>query len=240
MRKSLFKIFSTITILALMLMSVPMQSAQAATTVIAQWTFESPNTPAGATAAVYPNAIAPSVGTGNAGGVHTSTSTAWSAPAGNGSPASFSSNNWAVGDYYQFAVSTSNLTGIQVSWDQTRSSTGPSTFKLAYSTDGTTFTDFGSPYVISAVTWSSTTPVTTSSFAFDLSTITAINNQATVFFRLINTVVPGGSAGSNRVDNFKVSGNGPTNPSGVGTASPSTLFAGDSTLLTVAVTAGTN
>src|SRR6266498_3525941 len=240
MNKSLFKMFSIVTILALMLMTLPIQSAQAAVTVIAQWTFESPNTPADATAATYPNTIVPAVGTGNAGGVHANASTAWSTPVGNGSAESFSSNNWAVGDYYQFAVSTSNLTGIQASWDQTRSSTGPSTFKLAYSTDGTTFTDFGSPYVISVVTWSSTTPVTTSSFAFDLSTITAIDNQATVFFRLINTVVPGGSTGTNRVDNFKVSGNGPTNPSGVGAASPSTLFAGDSTLLTVAVTPGTN
>ncbi|HEY5157125.1 MAG TPA: lamin tail domain-containing protein [Anaerolineales bacterium] len=33
---------------------------------------------------------------------------------------------------------------------------------------------------------------------------------------------------------------GPTNPSGVGTATPSTLFAGDTTLLTVAVTPGAN
>lgn len=33
---------------------------------------------------------------------------------------------------------------------------------------------------------------------------------------------------------------GPTNPSGVGAATPSTLFTGDSTLLTVAVTPGTN
>jgi VCBS repeat-containing protein len=205
MTKILYKAFSAVTIFALLLMALPVQSALAATT-IAQWTFESPNNPAGATAAIYPNSIPPATGTGNAGGAHASTSTVWSTPAGNGSTLSFSSNTWAIGDYYQFAVSTSNYTGIQVSWDQTRSSTGPATFKLAYSTDGTTFTDFGSPYTISVVTWSTTTPVSTSSFAFDLTAVTAIDNQANVYFRLIDTVAPGGSGGTNRVDNFTVSG----------------------------------
>jgi predicted extracellular nuclease len=205
MTKILYKAFSAVTILALMLMALPMQSALAATT-IAQWTFESPNTPPDATAATYPNAIVPSVGTGNASGVHVSAATQWTTPAGNGSVDSLSSNNWAVNDYYQFAVSTSNFTAIQVSWDQTRSSTGPATFKLAYSTDGTSFTDFGSPYTISVVTWSSGAPVSTSSFAFDLSAITAIDNQSTVYFRLISTVAAGGTGGTNRVDNFVVSG----------------------------------
>ena len=64
MNKSTFKVFSLITILALMLMAVPTQSVLAAT-IIAQWNFESPN-PADATdAATYPNTIAPASGTGN-------------------------------------------------------------------------------------------------------------------------------------------------------------------------------
>ena len=84
MKLTLFKVFSAFAILALMLAALPMHSAQAAA-IFTQWTFESPNTPAGATAATYPNAISPAVGTGNAGGVHTSASTAWSTPVGNGS-----------------------------------------------------------------------------------------------------------------------------------------------------------
>jgi methionine-rich copper-binding protein CopC len=203
MNKSLFKMFSSITILALMMMALPMQSALAATT-IAQWNFESPN-PADATdAATYPNLIAPAVGTGNAGGFHTSALTDWTTPAGNGSADSFSSNNWAIGDYYQFSTSSSNYTDIQVIWHQTRSSTGPSDFKLAYSTDGTTFTDFDT-YVIPANTWSSGSPVAGSVFTRDLSAVAALDNQATVYFRLIATIA-GAAAGSNRVDNFTVNG----------------------------------
>ena len=124
MNKFLFKTFSAITILALVLMALPVQSAKAAT-IIAQWNFESPN-PADATdAATYPNAIPPAVGAGNTGGVHTSAATDWSTPVGNGSANSFSSNNWAVSDYYEFTVSTLNFTGIQLSWDQASSNTGP-------------------------------------------------------------------------------------------------------------------
>jgi predicted extracellular nuclease len=249
MKKTLFKVFSTFAILTLMLGALPFQSAQAAPTTIAQWTFESPNNPTGATAATYPNAIAPALGSGNAGGVHASASTAWSTPAGNGSTYSFSSNNWAIGDYYQFRVSTENNTDIQVSWDQTGSNTGPRDFKLAYSTDGTAFTDFGSSYSIANNAWSSGTPSLVSTISRDLSSITAINNQTNVYFRLIVTSsvsINGGTvaaAGTGRVDNFTVSGTpapSPTNPSGVGTAVPNALLAGDATLLTVAVTPGAN
>ena len=217
MNKSLSKMCSSITILALVLMALPMQSAKAATT-LAQWTFESPNTPADATAATYPNLIAPALGSGNAGGAHASTSTAWSTPVGNGSAESFSTNNWAVGDYYQFSVSTSNYAAIQVSWDQTSSNTGPRDFKLAYSTNGTTFTDFGSPYIVLAngaapnPAWNGTTASSAYSFNRDLSAITAIDNQANVYFRLIDTSTTSASGGTvagtgtNRVDNFTISG----------------------------------
>jgi predicted extracellular nuclease len=213
-------VFSALAVLALLMTALPMQMAQAATTIIAQWTFESPNTPAGATAAVYPNAIAPAVGSGNAGGVHTSVSTAWSTPVGNGSAASFSSNNWAVGSYYQFNTSTAGFTGISVSWDQTGSSTGPRDFKLAYSTDGTTFTDFGSAYSLPspAVSWSGSSTSLATKFSQDLSSITVLDNQPNVYFRLIDTSTVSisggtvGTGGTDRVDNFTVRGTGDQAP----------------------------
>jgi predicted extracellular nuclease len=242
MKKSVFKVLSAFAILALIFAALPMQSAQAAVTIIRQWNFENPN-PADATdAAVYPNAIAPAVGAGNAGGVHASAATDWTTPVGNGSADSFSSNNWAVGDYYQFTVSTLNFTGIQLSWDQTRSSTGPSDFKIAYSTNGTTFTDFYT-YNVPANTWSSSVPVTASTFTRDLSAITALDNQANIYFRLIATSAPSGTAGTNRVDNFTVNGtlaSITTDPTGTGLANPTSVAAGNSTLLTVAVTPGAN
>jgi predicted extracellular nuclease len=216
MTKSLYKTFSAITILAMMLMSLPVQSALAANT-IAQWNFESPN-PADVTdAATYPNAIAPAVGTGNAAGVHAGAATDWSTPVGNGSADSFSSNTWAVGDYYQFTVSTVGYTDIQVLSDQTSSGTGPRDFKLAYSTDGTNFTDFGSTYAVLAnaapnPVWNSTTSSSLYTTSRDLSAVTAIDDQANVYFRLIvtsTTSASGGTVatgGTSRVDNFTVSG----------------------------------
>jgi predicted extracellular nuclease len=219
MKQTLFKAFSACAILALIFAALPMQSVLAASTIIVQWTFESPNTPAAASAAVYPNAIAPAVGSGNAGGVHTSASTAWSTPVGNGSVASFSSNNWSVGNYYQFSTSTAGFTGISVSWDQTGSGTGSRDFKLAYSTDGVNFTDFYSYSLPSpAVTWSGNSTSLATKFSSDLSSITALDNQANIYFRLIDTstvsIVGGtvGTGGSGRVDNFTVRGTGDQAP----------------------------
>ena len=249
MKPTWFKVFSVCAIFTLMLAALPMQSAFAATTIIAQWTFESPNTPAGATAAVYPNAIAPAVGSGIAGGVHTSAGTVWSTPVGNGSAFSFSSNNWSVGNYYQFSTSSAGFTGILVSWDQTGSGTGPRDFKFAYSTDGVNFTDFYTYSLPSpAVSWTSGSTSQTTKFSQDLSYITALDNQPNIYFRLIvssSISINGGTVagtGTGRVDNFTVSGTPPptTNPSGVGTAVPNTLFVGDPVFLTVAITPGTN
>lgn len=189
-------------------------SAQAAT--IALWNFESPN-PADATAAIYPNAIAPAIGSGNAKGVHASAATAWTTPVGNGSTDSFSSNTWAVGDYYEFSTNTTGFSGINVSWDQTSSNTGPRDFKLAYSTNGTTFTDFFTGITVLAnaapnPTWTSGTVNAVFNFTANLASVIALNNQTNVFFRLIDTstVSANGGAvaagGTSRVDNFTISG----------------------------------
>ncbi|MDX1964700.1 MAG: PEP-CTERM sorting domain-containing protein [Pirellulales bacterium] len=185
-------------------------------TIITSWTFESPNTPADATAAVYPNLIAPAVGTGNAGGAHVSAASVWSTPVGNGSTESFSSNNWAVGDYYEFQTNTLLFNDIKVTWDHTSSNTGPRDFKLAYSIDGTTFTDVAPGYSVlpnaTPNSWTSGTALPIHTYFRDLSSVSSIENAATVYFRLISTstvsanggVVAAG--GTSRVDNFTVEG----------------------------------
>lgn len=182
---------------------------------VAQWTFEAPNTPPDASSfATYPNAIVPFIGTGTAGGIHASASTVWSTPAGNGSSESFSSNNWAIGDYYQFATSTIGYQGIVLSWDQTSSNTGPRDFKLAYSTDGTNFTD-GAAYSVLAnaspnPVWNATTSSPLYGISQDLSSQPMLDNQANVVFRVIvtSTVSANGGAlatgGTGRIDNFTV------------------------------------
>ncbi|HEV2691662.1 MAG TPA: PEP-CTERM sorting domain-containing protein [Verrucomicrobiae bacterium] len=181
---------------------------------LAGWTFEtSAPARAAAGAGVWYTNIASEVGLGTASAFHAG-NTVYSTPAGNGSAHSFSSTIWAVGDFYQFSLSTVGFQGINVSYDQTGSSTGPRDFNFEYSLDGTTFTTVnGTFYQLAspAVGWSAGTPVTTTSFSYDLSAITSLNNATTVYFRVADAdtiAISGGTVatgGTDRVDNFVVS-----------------------------------
>ncbi|HEV7869086.1 MAG TPA: PEP-CTERM sorting domain-containing protein, partial [Chthoniobacteraceae bacterium] len=42
-------------------------------------------------------------------------------------------------------------------------------------------------------------------YSFDLSSVLALNNDPSIFFRLVNTAATGATAGTNRVDDFTVS-----------------------------------
>jgi hypothetical protein len=146
-------------------------------------------------------------------GLHSGAAT-YSTPAGNGSAKSLSATTWAVGDYWQFSTSTIGFTGIGVSYDQTGSNTGPGKYGLFYSTDGTTFTQFGgvgNDYTVINAAWSATgSPFTTTHYTFDLSTITALDNASTVYFRVQDTSttsINGGTVaagGTGRIDNFTI------------------------------------
>jgi len=179
---------------------------------IAHWTFEplalsaaNTNTPPDG----WLNDIAPETGSGTASGFHADTATAYSTPAGNGSPTSISANHWSVNDYYEFAISTSGFKDINLSYDQTGSSTGPANFQLSYSVNGTDFTPFDS-YTVSQVSWSSGSSTGSSAHAFDLSSVTDLNNQPAVYFQIVDvgTASIGGSVvasgGTDRIDNFIV------------------------------------
>ena len=199
--------------------------------VIANWNFQSPN-PADATNfAVYPNPIPATVGTGNAGGTHVSAGADWTTPVGNGSTDSFSVNEWAVGDYFQFAVNTAGFSPIYVSFSQTSSGTGPRDFRLDYSSDGgTTFTP-GPAYSVPANAapnaWSSVLPVPAAFFSFDLSGVPTLSNNANDIFRLVDTstISANGGAvavgGTDRVDDFTVS----DSPIAPPIPEPSSMFA---------------
>ena len=63
-----------------------------------------------------------------------------------------SANHWAVGDYFQFSLSTIGFNSLTVSFDATGSNTGPRDFILQYRTTGVTFTDFAN-YSITNDNW---------------------------------------------------------------------------------------
>jgi MYXO-CTERM domain-containing protein len=191
---------------SLLIASAVIATASAASAdVIAGWSI--PTAVTATTAATY------SYGAANLGalvsgsmlsGTHSSASTAWSSPAGNGSTYALSSNGWNVGDYYQISLATTGYSGVSVAWEQTRSSTGPAGFEAVLSVDGgSTFSSLGS-YTVNAVTWSASAPVTTSSFG---SVASAADNQASVIIRFkVVTAGTSTTTGTNRIDNIVVSG----------------------------------
>jgi hypothetical protein len=182
-----------------------------AATILGQWTVETAP-PADLLNSAASFVLTADAGTGTATGLHASAGTDWSTPAGNGSANSFSSNEWAIGDYYQFQTSSSGYFGIKLEWDQTRSSTGPSSFQLQRSTDGTLFTNSGAAYTVllndaaNGGAWNGTTGFPNYHYAVDLSSVLGLNNDSSIYFRLAAASAPSSTGGTGRVDNFTVTG----------------------------------
>ena len=140
--------------------------------------------------------------------VHSLAAATYTSPAGNGSQYAFSSNNWSTGDFYEARLSTLGYSDISISWDQTRSSTGPATFELVMSTDGgANFTTLLASYTVlqsggggAPGTWSSTTynPIYSLNQA-----AAAADNQANVIFRF-RSLATTAAAGSSRIDNVMI------------------------------------
>ena len=200
--------------------------------ILASWTFET-NTPPDATNVAALPSFNASIGTGIGSGVHVSSATDWTTPTGNGSANSLAANNWSVGDYYQFQISTTGYELLSLSWSQMSTSTGPGSFKLSYSTDGVTFSDFGSSYSVLTATWTTGSVNAASLFSRDLSAVTSLNDRASLYIRLVDssTVAVGGgsvsASGSSRLDNFTVSGYAITaSPSSTAVPEPATWAGG--------------
>jgi len=139
------------------------------------------------------------------------TASTYTSPAGNGSPHSFSSNNWTPGDYYQISFSTSGYSGLSLSWDQARSSTGPAAFKVMMSVNGGTFTQLTTYTVLQSGgggapgTWSSSTY--NALYTNTINSLTGADNAASVVIRFVNNEsANSGASGSNRIDNIFVNG----------------------------------
>ena len=191
-------------------------AANASATVIADWTFETTHASVTGVTGTDIGPISPESGAGSYTAHHASGAAAWSAPVGQGSAYSSSVTAWASGDYFEFEVSTLSLTGITVGWDQVGSATGPRDFIFQYSLNNSSYTTFGSAYTVllnSSPTWTSTASTTKYSYSEDLSSVSAIENQATVYFRLVNnssSAINGtgntAAGGTDRIDNVVVQG----------------------------------
>ena len=111
------------------------------------------------------------------------------------SPASLAlANQSANGFHITFVFSTIGHEDIEVSYASQRTSSGFTGNQWAWSTDGTNFTNIGSPIVPA------------SSFAainLDLSSVDAIENQAAVYLRYtLNGATS--ATGNNRIDNIQI------------------------------------
>jgi len=153
---------------------------------VTQWNFE----------AAAPDQLVPNIGTGaavaGAGNV-----TAATFPAGNGSVASWSLVDWNVvafdaTRYFQFSTDLTGATSVLFTFDHRRSNTGPTTFELYYSINGTDFAQVPGSVTATAAggAWGSST--------FDLSAL--LDNQANVTLR-IHGYGASGPTGTWRIDN---------------------------------------
>ena len=144
-------------------------------------------------------------------GSHVAAVTTWSSPSGNGSTYSLSSNTWTIGDFYQVSFNTLGSTSNSISWDQTRSGTGPSTFNALMSVDGgASWTTILAGYAVvqAGFPQTGTTVWTrlTNQPGFFTQTVAlgaGADNQASVLVRFATTVTTP-VAGTNRVDNINV------------------------------------
>ena len=182
-----------------------------AQTAIAEWNFSEIGTVTNTTF----GPVAATAGVNASGavlnGVHSNALTVWTSPAGNGNADSLSANNWTTGDYFQFRFSTLTFSNIGMAWSQARSSTGPTSFSLRYSTDGSSFTTFTNYTVLQSGgggapgTWSATSNNLIYVLSYDLSSITAIDNQPDVYLRLASEQTTAGN-GTGRIDDITITG----------------------------------
>jgi hypothetical protein len=160
--------------------------------IITQWNFNSSIPDAN----VGTGVVVPNIGSGTASlfGGTTATFASGDASGGSTDPATGDDSGWNITSFaapggtargVEFAVSTSGKVGITVSWDQRHSNTASRGVEFFYSTNGTTFTSFGTVANATAGdTWFNNRSI-------DLTSITGVENNPNFAFRILQRVTSG-------------------------------------------------
>jgi hypothetical protein len=167
-----------------------------------------------------------------------------------------SSGGTASGNLYAQLVNTTggSLSGLQVSYgvEKYRNGTNAAGFRIQmfYSADGNTWTNAGSSFLTSFPADANNNGFATAPGAIvpvSSQTLSATIANGNSFYLAWNYSVASTSTTTNAqalaIDDISIlgiPGGTPTNPTGLGAASPGTVQAGNSTLLTIAVTPGAN
>lgn len=171
---------------------VAVSALSSAQVVVTQWNFNSGNDANTATGTLTPN-----IGSGTALTVGGTTATFASGQAGTGSsdPELLDDSAWNVTGWpaqgtadktagAQFNVSTVGQSGITITWDNRHSNTVSRFVQFQYTTDGTTFVDFGAPFQATAGdSWFNQRTI-------DLSSVSAVDNNPNFGFRMVTTFDP--------------------------------------------------
>jgi hypothetical protein len=124
---------------------------------------------------------------------------------------SMSSSTWNVaGEFIEVSISTLGYENLILSFDEEITGTGPTEFKIQYSSDGgITFTDLPGSTTSTTVAFD-TNPMHT----FDLSAISAIENNAGTKLRILvpSSGIASDPAGKLRIDNVLITGSAVPSP----------------------------
>lgn len=116
---------------------------------------------------------------------------------------SWSLTNWTTGSspdansYFEFNTSATGASNLKLSFNERRSGTGIHNLAVYYSTDGVNYTAVQTMTVPDDTLWRT--------WLVDMSGITALNNSATVSFRIYGYAAEAGT-GTWRIDNVTVTG----------------------------------
>jgi hypothetical protein len=186
-------------LLATLFISMMIGGAAQAQTTIVNYDFNAGTSFATLTPATAPGVTSTASSTeafSTVGGTVT-TPTAFTQNATAGNAITMTNSSGTNTRYFQFQLGGSalvNYASYKVYVQAQRSGTGAQVITLAYSTDGTNFTNFpttGAPGNGSF-----------NAILFDLSAVTALNNRSSITFRLLASGASG--TGTMRIDNFQV------------------------------------